>query len=140
MSVRTDAARIFLTAWLAYAAFWNPWLQSSMTANFLDAAVSFVDTGRWEMAHPQFYEGKDTATINGRVVSAEPPGTAVLIMPLYLGWRFLVGPVDTPEAFQTLNGALALAVGATTSALVAVQSAWLAGWLRTPRGIVMLLK
>ncbi len=133
MSVRTDAARIFLTAWLVYAAFWNPWLQSSMTFNFLDAAVSFVDTGRWEMAHPQLYEGKDTAMANGRLVSAEPPGTAVLIMPLYLGWRFLVGPADTMDAFQALNGALALTVGATASALVAVQSAWLAGWLGADR-------
>src|SRR5438445_1766841 len=90
-----DAVRIFVTAWLVYAAFWNPWLQSSMTFNFLDAAVSFVDTGRWEMAHPQLYEGKDTATAKGRLVSAEPPGTAVLIMPFYLGWRFLVGQGDT---------------------------------------------
>src|SRR5437899_12046187 len=112
-----DAVRIFVTAWLIYAAFWNPWLQSSMTYNFLDAAVSFVDTGRWEMAHSQFYEGKDTAVVHGRLVSGEPPGMAALVMPFYMGWRLLIGPVDTVEAFQAFNSVLALIIGTTASAL-----------------------
>jgi hypothetical protein len=118
-----------VTALLVYATFWNPWLQSSMTWNLLDASVSFVETGRWEMAHPSFYEWKDTATAGGRVVSAEPPGLAVLLVPFYLPWRALVGPVDRPAAFQTFNGALALVLGSTAAALTAVQVGWLAGWL-----------
>jgi len=130
---QTDSSRIFVTAWLVYAAFWNPWLQSSMTFNFLDAAVSFVDTGRWEMAHPQFYQWFDTATLPGRVVSAEPPGVAVVLLPLYWAWRSLFGLVDTVETFQQFNGAAALLVGATASAFVAVQAAWLAGWLGAGR-------
>ena len=129
MSVRTDAARIFLTAWLVYAAFWNPWLQSSMTFNFLDAAVSFVDTGRWGMAHPQLYEGKDTAMANGRLVSAEPPGMALLVIPMYSVWRVMMGPVDSVQTFQAFNGFLSLTLGATASALIAVEVASLASWL-----------
>jgi len=129
----SDARRIFVTAWLVYAAFWNPWLQSSMTFNFLDAAVSFVDTGRWEMAHPQFYEGKDTVTVNGRVVSAHPPGVAVLLIPLYGLWHHTVGPVDTPEEFQVFNAVLVLVVSTTISALIVVQVLWLTGWLGAGR-------
>src|SRR5213594_2182381 len=128
-----DAVRIFVTAWLIYAAFWNPWLQSSMTYNFLDAAVSFVDTGRWEMAHPHFYDGKDTVTVNGRVVSAHPPGVALLVIPLYGFWRVTVGPVDTPDEFQAFNAVLVLVVGATVSSLIVVQVWWLTGWLGAGR-------
>ena len=130
---QTDAVRIFVTAWLIYAVFWNPWLHSSMTWNFLDAAVSFVDTGRWEMVHPHFYDGKDTVTVNGRVVSAHPPGVAVLVIPLYGFWRVIVGPVDTPEAFQAFNAVLVLVVGATVSSLIVVQVWWLTGWLGAGR-------
>lgn len=131
---QTDSTRIFITAWLVYAVFWNPWLQSSMTFNFLDTAVSFVDTGRWAVAHPQLYKWFDTATLPGRVVSAEPPGVAVLLLPFYWGWRALFGLVDTVETFQQFNGAVALLVGATASAFAAVQAAWLAGWLGAGRG------
>jgi len=133
MGLRTDSGRIFLTAWLVYAAFWNPWLQSSMTWNFLDAAVSFVDTGRWEMAHPHFYDGKDTVTVNGRVVSAHPPGVAVFVIPLYGFWRVTVGPVDTPAEFQAFNAVLVLVVGATVASLIVVQVFWLTGWLGAGR-------
>ena len=130
---QTDAVRIFVTAWLIYAVFWNPWLHSSMTWNFLDAAVSFVETGRWEMAHPHFYDWKDTVTVNGRVVSNHPPGVAVLVIPLYGFWRVIVGPVDTPEAFQAFNAVLVLVVGATVSSLIVVQVWWLTGWLGAGR-------
>ncbi|TAL10715.1 MAG: hypothetical protein EPO02_07125, partial [Nitrospirae bacterium] len=58
---------------------------------------------------------------------------AILIMPFYAGWRFLAGPVDTVESFQAFNAVLALLVGAPASALVAVQVAWLAGWLGAGR-------
>ena len=118
----SDARRIFVTAWLVYAAFWNPWLQSSMTFNFLDTAVSFAETGRWELLHADFYEGKDTVTVNGRIVSALPPGMAVLTLPVYLLWRVVIGPIQSVDAFQVFHAFLVLAVGATTSALVAVQA------------------
>lgn len=132
--VDSDEGRIFVSALLVYLAFWNPWLQSSMTWNFLDAAVSFADTGRWEMAHAGLYEGKDTATTReGRLVSAEPPGMAVLVLPVYLTWRTLAGPAETAGDFQALNGLLAILIGATSAALVAAQVCWLAGWLGASR-------
>jgi hypothetical protein len=131
--LQTDALRVFWTAWLIYAAFWNPWLQSSMTYNFLDAAVSFVDTGRWEMTHAYLYRGYDTVTVNGRVVSAHPPGVAVLLIPLYGLWRNTVGPVDTPEEFQVFNAALVLVLCASIAALIVVQVFWLTGWLGAGR-------
>ncbi len=130
---QTDSVRIFITAWLVYAAFWNPWLQSSMAYNFMDAAVSFVDTGRWEMAHAHLYGGYDTVTVNGRVVSNHPPGVAVLLIPLYGLWRNTIGPVDTPEEFQVFNAVLVLVLSASVSALVVVQVFWLTGWLGAGR-------
>src|SRR2546422_9520626 len=90
-----DAVRIFVTAWLIYAAFWNPWLQSSMTYNFLDAAVSFVDTGRWEMAHPHFYGGKENGTDQRRGCFAPPPRLASLFVPLFCFCRCTPGPCGT---------------------------------------------
>ena len=88
--LRSDGARIFVTALLVYAVFWNPWLQFSNSDNFVDAAVSLVDTGRWSLTHWPLYEGKDTATArDGRkrrwqshrsmrsgVQRAAPPSTA----------------------------------------------------------------
>src|SRR5437879_320352 len=70
--------RMFLMAVLVYAAFWNPRLDASMAWNFLDAGVSFVDTGRWMMAHSELYERVDTAAAAGGLVTGEPPGMAVL--------------------------------------------------------------
>jgi hypothetical protein len=129
-----DGTRIFVTALLLYAAFWNPWLQFSNASNFLDTAVSFVDTGRWELAHASVYEGKDTATArDGRVVPGVPVGTAVAAMPLYAVWRALAGRVHTLEDFHGFNGFVALVLCAPAAALAAVQVAWLAGWLGAGR-------
>jgi hypothetical protein len=132
--LRRDAARIFVTAMLLYAAFWNPWLQFSNTSNFLDTAVSFVDTGRWELAHAPLYEGKDTATTrDGRLVPGVPVGTAVAAMPLYAVWRTLRGRVQTMQDFHAFNGFVALVLCAPAAALAAVQVAWIAGWLGAGR-------
>lgn len=133
MKPQSDSGRIFVTALLVYAAFLNPWIHSSMKWNFLDAGVSYVDTGRWEMAHAEIYHKIDTATVNGRVVSGEPPGMSVLIMPFYVVWRVIVGPLGTAESFQAFNAFLALVLGATASAFLAVQVAWFAGWLGAER-------
>lgn len=129
-----DARRVFVTALLVYAVFWNPWLQYSHSWNFIDAAVSFVETGRWQMTHTDLYKATDTVTVGGRVVSAVPPGTAVLLVPPYLAWRAIVGPVSTREDFEAFNALLVLAVSSVSAALAAVQVGWLAGWLGAPRG------
>jgi hypothetical protein len=140
ITVRSDAARIFLTALLVYLAFWNPWLQFSNSDNFVDAAVSLVDTGRWELAHWRLYDGKDTATArDGRVVPGVPFGTAVLIAPLYALWRAVGGAAaDGWTGLEIVNAVVVLVLCAPAMALTAVQVAWLAGWLgATRRGRVL---
>jgi hypothetical protein len=140
MALRSDGARIFVTALLVYVAFWNPWLQFSNGDNFVDAAVSLVDTGRWELAHWRLYEGKDTATArDGRVVPGVPLGTALVIAPLYATWRAVGGAaVEGWTGLETVNAVVILLLCAPAMALAAVQVAWLAGWLgATRRGRVL---
>lgn len=134
-ALRSDAGRIFVTAMLVYVAFWNPWLQFSNSDNFLNAAVSLVDTGRWELTHWRLYDGKDTATArDGRIVPGVPAATALLIAPLYAGWRFAGGAaVDGWAGLETLNAVAVLVLCAPAMALAAVQVAWLAGWLGAAR-------
>lgn len=130
MTLHGDAGRTAVTALLVYALFWNPWLQFSNASNFLDAAVSYVDTGRWALAHADLYDAKDTALArDGRLVPGVPIGTAVAIVPLYVAWRALAGPVDTMDRFHAFNGFVALALGATAMAATVAQVHWLAGWL-----------
>jgi hypothetical protein len=133
MKLRTDAARIFLTAVLIYAAFWNPWLQSSMGWNSLDTTVSLLDGGRWDSVHFELYDRMDTITFEGRVFSTQPPGLAVLMMPMYLVWREIAGPVETVEEFRQFNRFLVLGLGVPAAALSVVQVFWLAGWLGAGR-------
>ncbi|MBI4636028.1 MAG: hypothetical protein HY727_06720 [Candidatus Rokubacteria bacterium] len=116
-----------------YAVFWNPRLQFSNAWNFLDGAVSLVDTGGWELAHADLYHANDTARSAGRVVPGLPPGTAILVAPLYLAWRAVFGSVATAEAFQAFNGFAALILGGMASALAAVEVGRLAGWLGAAR-------
>jgi hypothetical protein len=130
----SDARRVFVTALLVYAAFVNPAVQNSMTWNYLDAAVSLVDTGRWQVTHGALYGFQDTATVDGRVVSGFPPGLPVLVAPIYVLWRLLAGPIDTAAGFTALNTASVLLLSAPASALAAVQVARLAGWLGASRG------
>jgi len=140
IALRSDGARIFVTALAVYVAFWNPWLQFSNSDNFVDAAVSLVDTGRWELAHWRLYEGKDTATArDGRVVPGVPPGTALAIAPLYAIWRAAGGAaVESWTGLETVNAVVILLLCAPAMALAAVQVAWLAGWLgATRRGRVL---
>jgi len=139
-ALRADGVRIFVTALLLYVAFWNPWLQFSNSDNFVDAAVSLVDTGRWELTHWRLYEGKDTATArDGRVVPGVPLGTAALIVPFYAVWRGVGGAaVDGWTGLETVNAVVILLLCAPAMALAAVQVAWLAGWLgATRRGRVL---
>jgi hypothetical protein len=133
--LRSDAGRIFATALLVYVVFWNPRLQFSNSDNFVDAAVSLVDTGRWELVHWRLYDGKDTATArDGRVVPGVPFGTALLIAPLYGVWRLAGGAaVGGWTGLETLNAVTILVVCAPAMALTAVQVAWLAGWLGATR-------
>jgi hypothetical protein len=135
IAFRSDGARIFVTTLLVYVAFWNPWLQFSNSDNFVDAAVSLVDTGRWELTHWRLYEGKDTATArDGRVVPGAPFGTALVIAPLYAIWRAAGGAaVEGWTGLEAVNAVVILLLCAPAMALAAVQVAWLAGWLGATR-------
>ena len=138
--LRGDGARVFVTALLVYVAFWNPWLQFSNSGNFVDGAVSLVDTGRWQLAHWPLYEGKDTATArDGRVVPGVPFGTSLAIVPLYAVWRAAGGAaVEGWTGLEAVNAVAILLLCAPAMALTAVQVAWLAGWLgATRRGRVL---
>jgi hypothetical protein len=134
-ALRSDGARVFVTALLVYLAFWNPWLQFSNSDNFVDGAVSLVDTRRWELVHWRLYEGKDTAIArDGRVVPGVPFGTSLLIAPLYAAWRVGGGaPVEGWAGLEMVNAVVVLVLCAPAMALTAVQVAWLAGWLGAAR-------
>jgi hypothetical protein len=133
--LRGDGGRVFLTALLVYVLFWNPLLQFSNSKNFVDAAVSLVDTGRWDLVHWRLYEGKDTATArDGRVVPGVPVGTALAIVPLYAAWRGAGGArVASWSGLEAVNAVAVLLLSAPAMALAAVQVGWLAGWLGAAR-------
>jgi hypothetical protein len=133
MTFRSDARRVFVTAFLIYAAFWNPWFQSSMGWNSLDTTVSLMDGGRWDLVHFELYDRVDAIIFEGRVFSNQPPGLAVLMMPMYLVWRAMAGPVETGEEFRQFNRFLVLGLGVPAAALSVVQVFWLAGWLGAGR-------
>lgn len=129
-----DSRRIALTCLLVYAAFLCPTFENSMTWNFLDTAVSFVDTGRWRLVHGELYRWADTVPVpGGGRVSTLPPGVPVLVVPVYAAWRTVLGPAESRSDFAALHALATLVVGATASALLAVQVAALAGWLGAGR-------
>jgi hypothetical protein len=132
-AVPGDRRRLFLTGLLVYAVCLNPLLANPMTWSSLDAAVSFVDTGRWQVAHGALYGDMDVARAGDRPVLGPPPGLAVTLVPVYAAWRGVAGPVATREAFQALHVVATLMVAAVASALAAGEVAAVAGWLGASR-------
>jgi hypothetical protein len=132
-TVAGDGRRLFVTASLVYAVCLNPLLANPMTWSSLDAAVSLVETGRWQVTHGALYGDMDVALAGDRPVLGPPPGLAVVLAPVYLAWRGVVGRVDTREAFQAFHVFATLAVAAVASALAAGEVAALAGWLGASR-------
>jgi hypothetical protein len=128
-----DRGRLFLTAWLVYAVFVNPLLASPITWSSLDAAVSLVETGRWQVTHGALYGDMDVARAGERSVLGPPPGLAVALVPLYLVWRAALGPVEGPGAFGAFHVFATLVLGASVSALLAGEVAALAGWFGASR-------
>ena len=128
-----DRARLFLTALLVYALCVNPVLANPMTWASLDAAVSFVDTGRWQVTHGALYGDMDVALSGTRPVVGPPPGLAVALVPVYAAWRTVAGTVDSLEGFAAFHVFATLVLGATASALAAGEVAALAGWLGASR-------
>jgi hypothetical protein len=124
-----ERGRLFLTAMLVYVLFLNPLLLNPMSWTALDAAVSLVETARWQVTHGDFYGDFDVAMSGPLKVAGPPPGLAFVLVPTYLAWRSVAGPVDTHEAFTAFHVFATLAVGAVASALAAGEVAALARWL-----------
>ena len=129
----SDRGRLFVTALVVYVACLNPVLANPMTWSSLDATVSLVDTGRWQIVHGDLYGDMDVALASSRKVLGPPPGLAIVLVPVYLTWRAAAGPVDTREAFQAFHVFATLVVAAAASALAAGEVAALAGWLGASR-------
>jgi hypothetical protein len=128
-----DRSRLFLTALLVYALCLNPALANPMTWASLDAAVSLVETGRWQVTHGALYGDMDVALSGARPVVGPPPGLAVALLPVYAAWRLAAGTVDTLHDFGAFHVFATLVLGATVSALTAGEVAALAGWLGASR-------
>lgn len=131
--VSHDRRRLLLTALLVYAVCLNPVLTSPITFSSLDAAVSLVDTGRWQVAHADLYGDMDVALAAGRKVLGPPPGLALALAPVYLLWRPLAGPVTTRSGFVAFHVFATLLLAATASALAAGEVAALAAALGAGR-------
>ena len=127
-----DGRRIFLTVALVYLAFLNPTIGTSVTSVSLDAALSVVEHGRWEVTerHRAVFGDVDVARSGGVAVPGTPPGLGLLAVAPVAAWRALAGPAVTLPALHVV---LTLALGVTAAALTAVQVAWLAGWLGATR-------
>ena len=108
-TVAGDGRRLFVTASLVYAVCLNPLLANPMTWSSLDAAVSLVETGRWQVTHGALYGDMDVALAGDRPVLGPPPGLAVVLAPVYLAWRSVAGPIATREAFRALHVVATLA-------------------------------
>jgi hypothetical protein len=128
-----DRRRLFVTALLAYALFANPVLVNPMTWSALDGAASLVETGRWQLAHTELYDDMDVALSGASKVLGPPPGLACLLVPAYVVWRAVAGPVDTRETFRAFHLFATLTLAATVSALTAGEVAALGAWLGASR-------
>jgi hypothetical protein len=124
---------LFVTALLVYAAFVNPVLTNPMTWASLDAAASLVDAGRWQITHGDLYGDMDVALAGARKVPGPPPGLAAALVPAYLLWRTVAGPVDDHATFVAFHVFATLLLGAGASALLAGEVSALAGWLGASR-------
>ena len=128
-AVACDRGRLFMTALTVYAVCLNPFLASPITFASLDAAVSLVETGHWQITHGDLYGDMDVALAGATKVPGPPPGLALALVPVYLIWRGAAGAVQTPAGFQALHVFATLTLGAVASALAAGEVAALAGWL-----------
>jgi hypothetical protein len=129
----SDRGRLFLTALLVYALFVNPVLTNPMSWSALDTAGALVETGRWQVRHGDLYRDDDVAFSGPRKVAGPPPGLAALLVPVYVAWRTVAGPVDTAEDYVAFHVFATLVIGTVASAVAAGEVAALAGWLGASR-------
>ncbi len=109
-------AGIFLSVWLVYAIFLNPY-PASLASNLLDLAVSWVDRGSVEL---HLYHEADVSIRDGRYYSGLPPGGSIPAALVYAGLRTVIPPFREPADLITLGILATLLVSAPASALCAV--------------------
>lgn len=115
---RGFALRLFWTSAAVYALFFNPYVQSSMTWNFLDLAASLLETGRPYLTHTPQYRAADTAWTPWGIASGEPLGPSLLLLPLLAVLRPALG--ITPVALHALNAGAVLLISIPAGAAIAV--------------------
>ena len=112
------ARRLFWTSVAVYTLFLNPYLQSSMTWNFLDLAVSLVETGYPYLAHAEEYGANDTARTAWGIASGEPLGPSLPVVPLYMILQGIWGGMPVP--LIRLNVAVVLFISIPAAAATVV--------------------
>ena len=127
-----DGRRIFATVALLYLLFVNPVIGTSATSVSLDAALSVVEHGRWEVTdrHRSVFGDVDVARAGHLDVPAAPPGLALLALVPTVVWHAAAG---SPVTLPALHVVLTVTLAVTTSALAAVQVAALASRLGASR-------
>jgi hypothetical protein len=118
------ARRLFWTSLAGYALFLNPYLQSSMTWNFLDLAASLVETGRPYLAHVEEYGANDTAQTAWGIASGEPVGPSLPVVPLYVILQGMWGGMPVPLTRLNVAAVLFISIpaAATTVVLIYLQT------------------
>lgn len=116
---RGFARRIFWTSAAVYVLFFNPYLQSSITANYLDLAASFIATGHTYLIHTAQYGAVDTAWTPWGLASAEPLGPSLLLLPLVAIFRGAMGGARE-VSLAALNATAVLLVSIPAGACIAV--------------------
>ena len=127
-----DGRRIFATVALVYLLFLNPTIGTSVTSVSLDAALSVVEHGRWEVTdrHRSIFGDVDVARAGHIDVPAVPPGLALLALAPTAAWHTAA---RSPVTLPVLHVVLTVLLAVSASALAAVQVAALAGSLGAPR-------
>jgi hypothetical protein len=115
---RGFALRMFCSSCVVFVLFLNPYVQSSMTWNFLDLAASLVETGRPYLTHTTMYGGMDTARTPWGTASGEPLGPSLALLPLCALFWVIGRPEAVPLPVVNLCGVLTLSIPA--AGLIAV--------------------
>lgn len=115
---RGFAARLFCACVTVYAFYFNPYIQSSMTWNFMDLAASLVETGRPYLTQTGQYGAVDTARTVWGTASAEPLGPSLLLVPLYAILKVSLGGASV--SLPVLNALAILLFSIPAAAAIAV--------------------
>ena len=122
--------RVFVSAWLVYLLFLNPY-PASLASNMLALAVSLVDRGSVELS---LYHDVDVSVRGGRYYSGLPPGGTLPAAIVYALLRLGVPPFTETADLVTLNILCTALVAAPAAALSVVLVYRLLRRLPLPEG------